>query len=56
MDFKFDLDLERPSDICPEAQYCPIHTSQFVAVRGTRENIHPSCDGRSEVKRIYLLQ
>ena len=31
-----------------------LHTSQFVAVSGTRLNIHPSCDGRSEVSRIYL--
>jgi hypothetical protein len=29
-------------------------TSQFVAVRGTREKIHPSCEGRSEVSRTYL--
>ena len=29
-------------------------TSQFVAVNGTREKSHPSCEGRSEVRRIYL--
>jgi hypothetical protein len=30
-------------------------TSQFVAVNGTRENSHPSCEGRSEVSRMYLF-
>lgn len=30
-------------------------TSQFVAVRGTREKAHPCCDGRSEVRRTYLV-
>jgi hypothetical protein len=30
-------------------------TSQFVAVKGTRENSHPSCEGRSEVSRMYLF-
>jgi hypothetical protein len=29
-------------------------TSQFVAVKGTREKSHPSCEGRSEVRRMYL--
>ena len=28
--------------------------SQFVAVRGTRENSHPFCEGRSAASRIYL--
>jgi hypothetical protein len=31
-------------------------TSQFVAVKGTREKSHPSCEGRSEVRRMYLQQ
>jgi len=30
------------------------HTSQFVAVNGTFENIHPLWDGRSEASRMYL--
>lgn len=31
-----------------------MHTSQFVAVRGTRDQIQPSREGRSEVNRTYL--
>jgi hypothetical protein len=29
-------------------------TSQFVAVSGTRENIHPVREGLSEARRMYL--
>lgn len=29
-------------------------TSQFVAVNGKRDHIHPDCVGLSEVKRTYL--
>jgi hypothetical protein len=31
-----------------------MRTSQFVAVSGTRENIHPSLDALSEASRMYL--
>jgi hypothetical protein len=30
-------------------------TSQLVAVRGTRENIQPCWDCRSDVRRTYLV-
>lgn len=29
-------------------------TCQLVAVKGTREKIHPCCEGRSAVRRMYL--
>lgn len=29
-------------------------TLQLVADNGKRENSHPSCEGRSDVRRIYL--
>lgn len=29
-------------------------TIQLVADNGRRENSHPSCEGRSDVRRIYL--
>lgn len=31
-----------------------IMTLQLVADNGKRENSHPSCEGRSDVRRIYL--
>lgn len=31
-------------------------TCQLVAVRGTREKIHPCCEGRSAVRRMYLAR
>lgn len=31
-----------------------IMTLQLVADNGRRENSHPSCEGRSDVRRIYL--
>lgn len=33
-----------------------ILTLQLVADNGKRENSHPSCEGRSDVRRIYLWQ
>jgi hypothetical protein len=56
MDLEFELDL----DICVSLgsfniQKNLVFTCQLVAVRGTREAIHPCCDGRSAVRRIYLI-
>jgi hypothetical protein len=54
VDFEFYFNLSLTLEPHMIRAYFSVLTSQFVAVRGTRENIHPSCDGRSEVSRIYL--
>lgn len=53
------------TSICEDGQYLVapdwgilggIKTIQLVAVNGRRENSHPSCEGRSDVRRIYLYR
>lgn len=57
VDFEFELNLA--GDIREILAHVLIRgdrvfTCQLVAVRGTREEIHPCCDGRSDVRRTYL--
>lgn len=51
LELDFDLAVVRA---CTLFSQCMPHTSQLVAVSGTREKIQPDCDGRSEANRIYL--
>jgi hypothetical protein len=56
VDLEFDFNLVLRSDLGSwEDEGEGKHTSQFVAVKGTLENSHPSCEGRSEVSRMYLF-
>jgi hypothetical protein len=58
MNFEFDLDLSllvrSSSMLCIFRDHITKRTSQFVAVSGTLENIHPDCEGLSEDNRMYL--
>lgn len=54
MDFELHLNLDTTCQLVRGKRKLLNLTSQFVAVSGTRLNNHPSCDGRSEVRRIYL--
>lgn len=56
VDLKFELNLADIRELFVHVHLCRecLITCQLVAVRGTREAIHPCCDGRSAVRRIYL--
>ena len=63
MEIALPLDLELELNLCsgrfshynpPRYTVKENHTSQFVAVRGTFENIQPLRDGRSDASRMYL--
>ena len=54
-DFELEFNLRLVSGRSVMSCYiCTVRTSQFVAVSGTRENIHPARDCRSAVNLIYL--
>lgn len=53
VDFEFELDLYGVR-ITRSTSDNWMLTCQLVAVKGTREKIHPCCDGRSAVRRIDL--
>ncbi len=56
MYLKGDFDLQGTlSRLCLRGVLAgDIMTLQLVADNGKRENSHPSCEGRSDVRRIYL--
>ena len=56
MEFEFEFNLAPIRTIPTRHSEKKKLTSQFVAVRGTREKTHPCCDGRSEVRRMYLAR
>lgn len=58
VDFELELDLEECVSLCSAKLFFPgsKFTCQLVAVSGTREEIHPCCEGRSAVRRIYLIR
>lgn len=56
VDLELEFDLTRKCEILAHIliREGRVFTCQLVAVRGTREAIHPCCDGRSAVRRTYL--
>ena len=54
VDLKLDLDLQQTISHNSQKIKAGRLTSQLVAVNGKREKSQPSCDGRSDVRRIYL--
>jgi hypothetical protein len=55
VDLEFELNLEGGSvNSGSTKELQGGRTSQFVAVRGTREKSQPCWEGRSEVRRTYL--
>lgn len=57
MNLELELDLEERMSFCGSLiGLVSIFTCQLVAVSGTREAIQPCCDGRSAVRRMYLIR
>lgn len=55
MDLELELNLQNCELHISNSKTSLNLTCQLVAVKGTREKIHPCCDGRSFVRRMYLV-